>query len=75
MKKEEIGITTEYIKLDQLLKLAGLTGSGAEAKKLIRDGYVTLNGEVCTSRNKKIYPSDIVVFDDEYCWFVVEEKE
>jgi ribosome-associated protein len=75
MKKEEIGISTEYIKLDQLLKLAGLTSSGAEAKQLIREGYVTLNGEVSTSRNKKIYPSDIVVFDDEYCWFVVEEKE
>lgn len=57
---EKIKITTEFIKLDALLKFASLVGSGGEAKALIQDGMVTVNGEVCTMRGKKIHPGDVV---------------
>lgn len=56
----EISITTEFIKLDALLKFASLVGSGGEAKMLIQDGQVLVNGEVCTMRGKKIRPGDKV---------------
>lgn len=67
MKKEKIRITTEYIKLDQLLKFSGMAQNGAEAKEMILDGIVSYNGEVCTMRGKKVRPSDKVLidFDDE----------
>lgn len=67
MKTEQIKITTEYIKLDQLLKFAGMASNGAEAKEMILDGIVLVNGEVCTMRGKKIRPDDkvIIEFDDE----------
>ncbi|MBP3380106.1 MAG: RNA-binding S4 domain-containing protein [Ruminococcus sp.] len=61
---EEIKITTEFIKLDALLKFASLTGSGGEAKMLIQDGQVSVNGEVCTMRGKKIRPGDVVSLAD-----------
>ena len=55
-------IRTEYIKLDSLLKFAGLTGTGGEAKYVISEGLVKVNGEVCTVKGKKIYPGDKVEF-------------
>lgn len=61
MKK--VKITTEFIKLDALLKFASLVGSGGEAKALIQDGQVFVNGEVCTMRGKKIRPGDTVSLD------------
>lgn len=57
---ENIEIKTEYIKLDALLKFAALTGSGGEGKRIIQDGGVSVNGEICTQRGKKIYPGDVV---------------
>ena len=54
MEKMNINITTEYIKLDQLLKFSALAESGAMAKDMIFDGIVSVNGEVCTMRGKKI---------------------
>lgn len=60
MAKNSIKITTEFIKLDALLKFASLVGSGGEAKNLIQDGQVLVNGEVCTMRGKKIRPGDTV---------------
>jgi len=63
MKKIEI--TTEFIKLDQLLKFAGLVMTGGEAKEVVTEGYVSVNGEVCTMRGKKIRPGDTVSFDGE----------
>ena len=62
---EKIKITTEFIKLDALLKFASLVGSGGEAKQLIQDGMVLVNGEVCTMRGKKIRPGDKVSLGDE----------
>lgn len=59
---EKISITTEYIKLDSFLKLAALTGTGGEAKYVIAEGMVSVNGEVCTMRGKKLHPGDKVSF-------------
>ena len=56
----EIKITTEFIKLDALLKVSGLAETGGEAKILVQEGQVTVNGEVCTMRGKKIRPGDKV---------------
>ena len=60
---EKISINTEFIKLDSLLKFAALVGTGGEAKYVIGEGMVKVNGEVCTMRGKKIYPGDRVDFD------------
>ena len=59
---ETITIETEFIKLDALLKFAALTGTGCEAKQVIADGMVAVNGETCTMRGKKIRPGDTVTF-------------
>lgn len=55
----------EFIKLGQALKKAGLVGSGVEAKIVIQDGEVTLNGEVEVQRGKKLYDGDVVSFHGE----------
>ena len=57
---EEIAITTEFIRLDSLLKLTGLVDTGGQAKMMIQDGQVKVNGEVCPMRGKKLYPGDQV---------------
>jgi len=59
---EKIAIETEYIKLDSLLKFAAAVGTGGEAKYVIAEGMVTVNGEVCTMRGKKLRPGDKVSF-------------
>lgn len=53
-----IVITTEYIRLQDLLKLAGLVSTGGEAKLMIGQGEVTVNGAVCTQRGRKLRPGD-----------------
>lgn len=65
MAKEiiETSITTEFIKLDSLLKFAGLTDTGGFAKELIQNGTVKVNNEVCTMRGKKIRSGDEVEVD------------
>ena len=55
-----ITIQTEFIKLDSLLKFAGMVSTGGEAKELIAGEQVLVNGEVCTMRGKKIRPGDTV---------------
>jgi len=62
---EKIKISTEFIKLDQLLKFANITENGADAKYLIVNGYVCVNGEVEERRGKKIYPGDKVLIEFE----------
>ena len=57
---EKIRITTEFIKLDALLKFAGLCETGGEAKELVQGGAVKVNGEVCTMRGKKCRAGDVV---------------
>ena len=58
-----VTITTEYIKLQDLLKLADAVSTGGEAKIVVQEGDVLVNGEVCTQRGKKIRPGDTVTFD------------
>ena len=58
-----VPITTEYIKLESFLKLADAAPSGGMAKTFIQEGAVTVNGEVCTMRGKKLRPGDVVGFD------------
>ena len=60
---EIIKLREEFIKLGQALKAAGLVESGVEAKEVIQDGLVKVNGEVDTRRGKKLYDGDIVSFD------------
>lgn len=57
---EKIAIKTEFIKLNQLLKFSGVADIGSEAKQMVLDGIVKVNGEVCTMRGKKIRPGDLV---------------
>ena len=59
-------ITTEFIKLQDLLKFANLVETGGEAKERVQAGEVTVNGEVCTMRGKKIRPGDDVCFQGEH---------
>jgi ribosome-associated protein len=60
---QKILIHTDFIKLDALLKFAGLCETGGEAKELVQGGQVKLNGEVCTMRGKKCVPGDVVELD------------
>lgn len=62
---EIIKLREEYIKLGQALKAAGLVGSGVEAKEVILEGLVKVNGKVELQRGKKLYGGDIVNFDGE----------
>ncbi len=62
---QEITIKDEYIRLGQAMKLAGLVGSGVEAKMVIQDGLVTVNGEIDERRGKKLYPGDVFEFQGE----------
>lgn len=57
---ETIEINTEFIRLDALLKFAAVVGTGGEAKTLIQEGEVKVNGETCTMRTKKLRPGDTV---------------
>ena len=59
---EKITIETEYIKLDSLLKFTAVVVTGGEAKYVISEGMVSVNGEVCTMRGKKLRPGDKVSF-------------
>lgn len=60
---QKIKIRDEYIKLGQLLKLAGLVENGADAKTVVQDGLVKVNGETDTRRGRKIAAGDIVEYD------------
>ena len=60
---ETITITTEYIKLQDLLKFAAAVETGGEAKLVIQEGDVTVNGEVCTMRGKKCRAGDVIELD------------
>ena len=60
---EIIKLRDEYIKLGQALKAAGLVESGVDAKFVIQDGLVSVNGEIEVQRGKKLYAGDVVSFD------------
>ena len=63
MKIDRRKIDSEYIKLQDLMKFCGLVGTGGEAKIVIQNGEVKVNGEVCTMRGKKLRTGDKVEFD------------
>lgn len=67
---KEIKIETEFIKLDQFLKYAGIVQTGGEAKMMIKDGMIKLNKKVVIERGKKIRKDDIIEIED-YDTFVV----
>ncbi len=69
----KVPITTEFIKLESFLKLANAVESGGMAKNFILNEEVTVNGEVCTMRGKKLYPGDRVDFDG--CKYLVTQGE
>ena len=62
---ETIRLREDYIKLGQALKAAGLVESGVEAKEVIQEGLVMVNGETDTRRGRTLYGGDIVIFDGE----------
>lgn len=62
---EIIDITTEFIRLDALLKFAAAVESGGEAKLLVQDGQIMVNGDICTQRGKKIREGDTVTINGE----------
>ena len=64
MEQKAVTISTEYIRLDALLKLGGLVMTGGEAKQVIQSGQVTVDGAVCTMRGKKIRPGQTVQFQE-----------
>lgn len=68
---EKIKLRDEYIKLGQALKAANLVESGVDAKFVIQDGLVSVNGEVCLMRGKKLVAGDKVEFDGET--IIIEE--
>lgn len=61
MKTEEVKITTPFIKLDSFLKFAGAVETGGQAKELVQEGKVLVNGEPCAMRGKKLRPGDRVI--------------
>ena len=63
-REQNVEIETDFIKLDALLKFAAIVQTGGEAKMVITEGLVSVDGEVCTQRGKKIYPGQKVVFED-----------
>ena len=64
MKTEKIKIDTELIKLQDLIKLSGAVDTGGMAKVAIQNGFVKVNGEVCTMRGKKMRSGDVAVLDE-----------
>lgn len=62
---QEVKINTEFIKLDSFLKWSGAVSLGSEAKILVQEGEVLVNGEVCTQRGKKLRVDDTVEFNGE----------
>ena len=66
-------ISTEYIKLESAMKLANIVPSGGNAKNEIQEGNVTVNGEVCTMRGKKLYPGDKFAFEGDLYLICIHE--
>ena len=60
-----VSISTEFIKLESAMKLMNIVPSGGSAKLEIQEGFVTVNGEVCTMRGKKLYPGDRFSYEGE----------
>ena len=68
-------IQTEFIKLESAMKLANIIPTGGAAKAEIQEGFVTVNGEVCTMRGKKLYPGDIFSYEGQIYLICVHEAQ
>ena len=67
-------INTSFLKLDQLLKLSGVTESGGQAKIIILSGEVKVNNEICNQRGKKLYNGDIVAYREKLIEVISDDK-
>ena len=67
-------INTPFIKLDQLLKLSGITETGGQAKIIILSGEVKVNNEICNQRGKKLYNGDIVAYREKLIEVISDDK-
>ena len=74
MTKETIKIKTEFIKLDQLLKFSGIAETGGHAKEIVAEGVVSVNGEICTMRGKKLRSGDRFEFAGQH-FVIVNEAD
>ncbi|WP_295154719.1 RNA-binding S4 domain-containing protein [uncultured Ruminococcus sp.] len=74
-KQKEILITSEFIKLDSLLKFAGIVETGGIGKEIILEERIKVNGEICTMRGKKIREGDKVQIDEIKTELVIKRKE
>ena len=68
-------IGTEFIKLESAMKLMNIVPSGGSAKLEIQEGYVQVNGQVCTMRGKKLYPGDRFTFEDQEYLICIHEPQ
>ena len=67
-------IGTEFIKLESAMKLANIVPTGGSAKYEIQEGFVSVNGEICTMRGKKLYPGDRFDFDGQEYLICIHER-
>ena len=65
MSKHTFELEAEYIRLDDLLKLTGCVETGGQAKVLIQSGFVTLDGETCTMRGKKLRGGEVIAIPED----------
>lgn len=70
-----VAIHTEYIQLDQALKLAGIIMTGGQIKPLLEEEAISLNGQVCREKRKKLYPHDTVTIEDFGSLTIVKEED
>lgn len=63
-QKKQVEITTDFIRLDAALKLANVVSTGGQAKMLIEDGQIRVNGEICAQRGKKLRSGDVFSFEN-----------
>lgn len=71
---ENVPVFTDMIKLDSFLKFSGMTETGGIAKEIIAQGKVKVNGEVCLSRGKKLFPGDKVTIEEAEITLVVTKE-
>ena len=72
---EKVEITSEFIRLDNLLKFCGAAQTGGHAKLMIQEGQILVNGEICQMRGKKLRPGDRFVCDGQAYQIITHESE